>query len=425
MTANDYLARQAALEMGSFYAFLGLKVGILQDGLESARRRDAYRCDIVVGTASQLGFDYLRDRIALGREAEVQGERRVAIIDEVDQILIDEAVTPLILSGGEVNENPAWYTIPEILAKNFMEEGKGKDYTVDKKHGSINIEEMGLHKLEILVKRMAGPGATLNDPIGMKLIAQMRNAIQAHRLYAKDQDYIVSGEGDQREIILIGKTTNRKQPGRTLEGGMHQALEAKEGFTRFSPQTKTEASISIQNYFRGYQLLAGGTGTGISEAAEFDKIYKRDIVRIPANTPSIRDDRGLLICRDRTIKEGAIIASVEESHSLGKPVLVGTGSIEESEAIGRALEEKGYKIRILNAKNKREEEEIVATAGEAGAITIATDMAGRGTNIRLSDEAKKAGGLHVIVTQGESVRRVGQLRVEPSKERLWPRSRGG
>ncbi|MFA5085840.1 MAG: hypothetical protein WC482_05700, partial [Candidatus Omnitrophota bacterium] len=429
IVANDYLARQAVLDkytagsISDFYAFLGLSVGVLQadasfvaakDGLKKSERRASYKSDIIIGTASQFGFDYLRDRIALGLEGEVQGERRVAIVDEVDQILIDEAVTPLILSGGAIAENPEWYRIPDALVRNFLEEGKGKDYTIDAGRRSVNIEERGLHRLELLVRRLASQGASLDDPVGAKLLANLSNAIKAYKFYEKDKQYTVTGEGDKRAIVLIDQTTNRPTD-RKLGDGMHQALEVKEGIAP-SAQMKTEASVSIQNYFRGYRVLAGGTGTGITEAAEFEKVYKREIVRMAPNRESKRDDRGMVITRDNAAKARAIIASVVEAHNAGRSVLVGTGSIEESEAIGDALKELGYNFRILNAKSKADEELIVSTAGEAGAITIATDMAGRGTNIRLSDKARNAGGLHVIVTQGDNLRRVGQLRGRAARQ---------
>ncbi|MDD5437475.1 MAG: hypothetical protein PHX20_08045, partial [Candidatus Omnitrophica bacterium] len=451
--ANDYLARVAARERGAFYASLGIKVAVLQDGLtyiydpeyvnpdrrkkdlDTLRpvedRKEAYACNIVIGTVAQFGFDHLRDTLALTGAERVQGPRRRANIDEIDEILIDEAGMPLVISGKSAGSTFIYGIADMLVAKGFL--ASGADYTVDESKRTVDIKEVGWIKIEKLMQRLSGnPDLKLFNPDesdeNYRESAHLRNilagaidgAIQAHALFKLGDGYIIKDD----KIVLVDEK-GRPTPDRMLSKGLQQALQAKHGLT-VTPENKEDASIAVQTFILGYDKSTGASGTAASEAVELSKIYKREVVVVPPNTESKRDDHGLVICRSQAAKEAAIITGItlkteagEDTvslqglaaiHATGRPVLVGTKSVGESETLAEILMKQGFKVSVLNAKNKDEEEAIIKEAGQAGAITIATNMAGRGTDIKLSDEAKALGGLHVVVINGENVRQVGQLR---------------
>jgi preprotein translocase subunit SecA len=432
VTVNDYLARRDSEWMGRLYKFLGLTVGVIQNPHGDRERQVAYRCDVTYGTNNEFGFDYLRDNMKFDLEQMVQRDHVFAIVDEVDSILIDEARTPLIISGPSEESVDKYYVADRMIPKLLPE----TDFQVDEKqHTAVLTEEGVLHAEKLL------GGIELYDPANMDMLHAVQQAVRAHALYKNDVEYVVK----DGEVIIVDEFTGRLMPGRRWSDGLHQAVEAKEG-VKIESENQTLATITFQNYFRMYEKLAGMTGTADTEAAEFDKIYKLEVVVIPPNRPMIRKDLADLVYRTEREKFEAIVAEVKERHELGQPALVGTISIEKSEALSSALKRNGVPHVVLNAKYHEREAEIVAQAGRRGAVTIATNMAGRGTDILLGgnpefEAAKKSkdiadpeqrkaieqdihsqwkydheevvslGGLHIIGTERHESRRIdNQLR---------------
>ena len=438
VTVNDYLATRDAQTMGVLYNFLGLTVGVIAHGLDDDQRREAYACDITYATNNELGFDYLRDNMKYERAQMVQREHNYAIVDEVDSILIDEARTPLIISG-PLEDRSEFYS----LIDTFIPQLVAEDYEVDEKQKTAIFTEIGTEKIEKLLDA-AGylKGESLYDVENVAVVHHLNNALRAHKLFQLDKDYIVRND----ELVIIDEFTGRMMPGRRYSEGLHQALEAKEKVT-IQPENQTLASITFQNYFRMYNKLAGMTGTAATEAEEFGNIYGLDVAIIPTNLPVARIDSDDEVYRTVDEKYKAIIRDIREAHEKGQPVLVGTTSIEKSELLAERLKKDGVKdIQVLNARYHEQEAYIVAQAGVPGAITIATNMAGRGTDIQLggnlemriqveladvpagperdakikelkADIAKKkeqalaAGGLYVLATERHESRRIdNQLR---------------
>ena len=437
VTVNDYLARRDAEWMGKVFEFLGLSVGIITSDMRIENKKEAYNCDIVYATNNELGFDYLRDNMAFTTDQKVQNQLNFAIIDEVDSILIDEARTPLIISGPADDYAEVYHAINQMIP-NFskqIETGEGKevvvekagDYTVDEKNQQVFLTDDGHTKAEdLLVKAGALPkGASLYDASNILLMQHINSALRAHVLFRRDDHYIV----DNDEIVIVDEFTGRSMPGRRWSEGLHQAIEAKEGVS-IKKENQTLASITFQNYFRLYNKLSGMTGTADTEAVEFQAIYNLETVVVPPNKPSTRNDMSDQIYLTLAEKLEAIARDVEACKKTGQPVLVGTSSIENSEAISALLTNKSIKHEVLNAKQHEREAQIITNAGAIGAVTIATNMAGRGTDIVLggkleadpSDEKKanwqvqhdaviKAGGLHIVGTERNESRRVdNQLR---------------
>lgn len=369
VTVNDYLARRDAKWMSPIYNFLGLSVGIILHGLTDEQRQTAYNSDITYGTNNEFGFDYLRDNMKYDLSQYVQRELNFAIVDEVDSILIDEARTPLIISGPSEDSTDKYYKIDKIIPKLQM----GTDYTVDEKAKTAILTEDGNTKVE----RLLGVG-NLYDPANIELVHHVLQGLRAHNLFKKDVDYIVK----DGEVIIVDEFTGRLMPGRRWSDGLHQAIEAKEG-VKIESENQTLATITFQNYFRMYNKLSGMTGTADTEAAEFAKIYSLDVIVVPTNKPMIRMDYPDVIYKTEKGKFNAVIKEIEELHKKGQPVLVGTISIEKSEILSNLLKKKGIPHSVLNAKYHEREAEIIAQAGRSGAVTIATNMAGRGTDIVL------------------------------------------
>ncbi|MCC6982419.1 MAG: preprotein translocase subunit SecA [Bauldia sp.] len=437
VTVNDYLARRDAEWMGQVYRFLGLTVGVIVHGLDDNQRREAYAADITYGTNNEFGFDYLRDNMKLELRSMVQRGHNFAIVDEVDSILVDEARTPLIISGPLDDRSELYNTIDAFIPQLTPE-----DYDVDEKQRSSNLTEIGTEKLEGLL-RDAGllRGDSLYDVENVTIVHHVTQGLRAHKLFQRDKDYIVKNG----EVVIIDEFTGRMMPGRRYSEGLHQALEAKE-HVKIQPENQTLASITFQNYFRLYQKLAGMTGTAATEAEEFGNIYGLEVVEIPTNRPMVRKDEDDEVYRTVEEKYNAIIALIKEASGKGQPILVGTTSIEKSELFSERLKKERVKHKVLNARNHEEEAFIIAQAGVPGAVTIATNMAGRGTDIQLGGnpdmrirqelgdmpegeeravkeaeiraevaELKKqalaAGGLHVIGTERHESRRIdNQLR---------------
>ena len=369
VTVNDYLAQRDADWMGKVYNALGLSVGVIKHGLDDQERKEAYNCDITYGTNNEFGFDYLRDNMKYYLEDCVQRDYYYAIVDEVDSILIDEARTPLIISGPSEESTEKYYIANSLIPKLTP----GEDYEVDEKENTAVLTEKGIAKAE---KILGVPN--LYDPSNIELLHCVEQALKAHTLFQKDVDYIVK----DNEVIIVDEFTGRLMPGRRFSDGLHQALEAKEG-VKIQSENQTLATITFQNYFRMYEKLAGMTGTADTEAAEFKKIYDLDVIVIPTNKPMIRKDHPDVVYRTEREKFKAIVDEIERLHKKGQPVLVGTVSIEKSEKLSNMLKKKGIKHVVLNAKHHEKEAEIVAQAGRKGAVTIATNMAGRGTDIVL------------------------------------------
>jgi preprotein translocase subunit SecA len=369
VTVNDYLAQRDAEWMGAIYKFLGLSVGVIIHDLDDEQRRAAYNADITYGTNNEFGFDYLRDNMKFSLADYVQRELHYAIVDEVDSILIDEARTPLIISGPTHENTDRYYKINRIIP------GLHKDshYTIDEKARSVVLTEEGVARVE-----KALSVANLYDPSQIETLHHVNQALKAHTLFKKDVDYIVK----DGQVIIVDEFTGRLMPGRRYSDGLHQALEAKEG-VRIENENQTLATITFQNYFRMYEKLAGMTGTADTEAAEFKKIYNLEVVVIPTNLPMIRDDNSDLIYKTELEKFEAAIDEIKDLYQRGQPVLVGTISIEKSEYLARRLKKLGIPHNVLNAKNHAAEAEIVAQAGRYKAVTISTNMAGRGTDIIL------------------------------------------
>src|SRR5690606_1925934 len=375
VTVNDYLARRDAEWMSRVYGFLGLTTGIIYHGLSDEERRAAYACDITYATNNELGFDYLRDNMKYARNQMAQRGHAYAIVDEVDSILIDEARTPLIISGPTEDRSDLYIAVDEIM-KNI---GEG-DFDHDEKQRSITFTESGTEKLEGLF-RDAGlmKGESLYDVENVNLVHHANSALRAHKMFSRDKDYIVRND----EVVIIDEFTGRMMPGRRYSEGLHQALEAKER-VKIQPENQTLASITFQNYFRLYKKLAGMTGTAATEAEEFGNIYGLDVITIPTNVPIQRKDEDDAIFRTADEKFNEIADLIIDCQKRGQPVLVGTTSIEKSEMLADLLKQKGIgNMQVLNARYHEQEAGIIADAGVPGAVTIATNMAGRGTDIQL------------------------------------------
>jgi preprotein translocase subunit SecA len=386
VTVNDYLASFHAEWMGQVYRFLGLRVGTIVHGLTDAERKEAYAADVIYGTNNEFGFDYLRDNMKPSLEHFVQRDLHYAIVDEVDSILIDEARTPLIISGaGE--ENVQLYSVANRVIPRLRAGEKGEpskdieetgDYWIDEKTHSATLTEAGIHKVESTLSV-----ENLYDPQMLPVLHAVNQALIAHTLKKREVDYVVKvGESGKKEVIIVDEFTGRLMPGRRWSDGLHQAVEAKEGISVQS-ENQTLATVTFQNYFRMYDKLAGMTGTADTEAPEFAKIYDLDVVVIPPNRPMIRNDHADVVYKTPREKFDAVIEEVRELHETGQPILVGTISIETSEMLSRKLKKVGVKHNVLNAKHHEREAEIVAQAGRQGALTISTNMAGRGTDIIL------------------------------------------
>ncbi len=397
ITVNDYLARRDTEWMGTIYSFLGLSVGCILHGLDDSERQAAYHSDITYGTNNEFGFDYLRDNMKFYKESIVQGELNYAIVDEVDSILVDEARTPLIISGQAEKSTNLYHEINTIIPRLSQD----ADYVIDEKARSAVLTEEGVAKAEQLIKV-----ENLYDPRNIETLHHINQALKAHTLFKRDVDYIVK-EG---EVIIVDEFTGRLMPGRRYSEGLHQALEAKEN-VKIENENQTLATITFQNYFRMYDKLAGMTGTADTEAAEFKKIYNLDVSVIPTNKPMIRHDFPDMIYKTKKEKFEAVMNDIAELHKRGQPVLVGTISIDVSEDLSHKLKKRGIPHTVLNAKNHEKEAEIVSMAGQKGAVTISTNMAGRGTDIVLGEGVTELGGLRIIGTERHESRRIdNQLR---------------
>ncbi len=434
VTVNDYLARRDAQWMGQVYDLLGISVGVLQhegsyvyepdantssagmEALRAADRRQAYAADITYGTNNEFGFDYLRDNMVLHTSQKAQRGLRFAIVDEVDNILIDEARTPLIISG-PAEETPRDYTRFSRVVPSLAEE---RDYTIDEKHRSVSLTPDGMNKVE----RLLGIKSLYEDSeASFRIVHHVETALRAQNVFQRDRDYVVSNG----QVVIVDEFTGRLMTGRRFSDGLHQALEAKEGVA-VRRETITYATITLQNYFRLYGKLAGMTGTAATEAEEFWKIYRLEVVEIPTNQPMVREDQPDLIYKNQDAKYRAVVAEIEALHRGGKPVLVGTTDIDKSEQLSEMLRHRGIPHEVLNAKQHEREAAIVAQAGQPGAVTVATNMAGRGTDIILGgnpdslgiaaakwqqthDTVMSNGGLHIIGTERHEARRIdNQLR---------------
>ena len=417
VTVNDYLAKRDAEWMGKVHEFLGLKVGVVLNEMNNDERREAYNCDITYVTNNELGFDYLRDNMVIYKEQLVQRGLHYAVIDEVDSVLIDEARTPLIISG-QSGKSTALYEACDVLAKQ-LERGEASgefskmnaimgeeieetgDFIVDEKEKTVNLTEDGVKKVEKFFHI-----ENLADPENLEIQHNITLALRAHNLMHKDQDYVVKDD----EILIVDEFTGRIMPGRRYSDGLHQAIEAKE-HVKVKRESKTLATITFQNFFNKYDKKGGMTGTALTEEKEFRDIYGMDVVEIPTNRPVQRIDLEDAVYMTKKEKFNAVVEAVKEAHAKQQPVLVGTITIETSELLSKMLRREGIAHNVLNAKFHELEAEIVAQAGQAGAVTIATNMAGRGTDIKLDDVAREAGGLKIIGTERHESRRIdNQLR---------------
>lgn len=397
VTVNDYLARRDSEWMSPIYNFLGLTVGVIIHGMDDDERRAAYGADITYGTNNEFGFDYLRDNMKFSLEDYVQREFNFAIVDEVDSILIDEARTPLIISGASEESTDKYYKINQIIPRLK----KDADYTIEEKSKTVVLTEEGVSNVEKYLNVQ-----NLYEPKNIEIVHHVNQALRAHTLFKRDVDYLVK-EG---QVIIVDEFTGRVMPGRRYSDGLHQALEAKEK-VKIEKENQTLASITFQNYFRMYKKLAGMTGTADTEAAEFKKIYNLEVLVMPTNMPMIRQDDNDLIYKTEQEKIQAVIEEVKVLHQAGRPVLIGTISIEKSELLSKYLTRAGVKHHVLNAKNHEREAEIVAGAGQPGQVTISTNMAGRGTDIKLGENVAQLGGLHILGTERHESRRIdNQLR---------------
>jgi preprotein translocase subunit SecA len=397
VTVNDYLAKRDAEWMGPIYTFLGLRVGVIQHDLQPPERREAYNADVTYVTNNEVGFDYLRDNMAWQLEDMVQRDLHYAIVDEVDSILIDEARTPLIISGQGHDATELYAKFAQIVPRLKKDE----DFTVDEKAHAVPITEQGVAKVE----KMLGI-TNLYDQRNIELAHQLNAALKAWHLFHKEQQYIVK----DGEVIIVDEFTGRLMYGRRYSDGIHQAIEAKEGL-KVRSEDQTLATITFQNYFRLYEKLAGMTGTAKTEEREFAEIYGLDVVAIPTNRPVRRDDLGDIVYKTENAKFEAVVQEILAEHAKGRPVLVGTRSIEKSERLAAMLRRKGVECNVLNAKYHEQEAQIIKDAGQRGAITIATNMAGRGVDIKLGEGVAELGGLHIIGTERHESRRIdNQLR---------------
>lgn len=417
VTVNDYLAKRDSEEMGQVYAMLGLTTGVVLNDMEKDERQAAYGCDITYVTNNELGFDYLRDNMVVRKEDRVLRDLNYCIIDEVDSVLIDEARTPLIISG-QSSKSTKLYFFCDVLARQ-LERGEASgemtkmaaimgeeitetgDFIVNEKDKVVNLTEQGVEKVEKFFHI-----DNLADPNNLEIQHNIILALRAHNLMARDKDYIVK----DGEVMIVDEFTGRIMPGRRYSDGLHQAIEAKEK-VEIQRESRTLATITFQNFFNKYTKKAGMTGTALTEEQEFRNIYYMDVVEIPTNKPVIREDHDDAVFINKMGKLKSIIRQIEECNQKGQPVLVGTISIESSEEISALLKRRGIKHEVLNAKQHEREAEIVALAGQHGAVTIATNMAGRGTDIKLDPEAKEAGGLFIVGTERHESRRIdNQLR---------------
>lgn len=397
VTVNDYLARRDAEWMEPVYKFLGLNVGVVIHGMDDLERRAAYHCDITYGTNNEFGFDYLRDNMKFTLDDYVQREFNYAIVNEVDSILIDEARTPLIISGPSEESTDKYYKINQIIPHLKKE----TDYSIEEKSRTVVLTEEGVAHVEKLLNVQ-----NLYEPGNIEILHHVNQALRAHTLFRRDVDYLVK----DGQVVIVDEFTGRVMPGRRYSDGLHQALEAKEK-VKIAGENQTLASITFQNYFRMYNKLAGMTGTADTEAPEFKKIYNLDVLVIPTNMPMIREDHDDLIYKTEKEKINAVIKEVKELNNAKRPVLIGTISIERSELLGKHLTRAGIKHHVLNAKNHEKEAEIVAQAGQPGMVTISTNMAGRGTDIKLGEGVAEVGGLHILGTERHESRRIdNQLR---------------
>ena len=416
VTVNDYLAKRDAEWMGQVHEFLGLKVGVILNSMDSDERREAYNCDITYATNNELGFDYLRDNMVVYKEQLVQRGLHYAIIDEVDSVLIDEARTPLIISG-QSGKSTKLYEACDIFVRQLTrgtrrelskmdilmneEEEETGDYVVDEKEKNANLTEEGVRKAE----RFFGVD-NLADPDNLELQHNINLALRAHSLMFRDKDYVVNDD----EVLIVDEFTGRIMPGRRFSDGLHQAIEAKE-HVKVKRESKTLATITFQNFFNKYEKKCGMTGTALTEEKEFREIYGMDVIEVPTNVPVIRVDYDDAVYKSKKDKFDAVVADIVASHEKGQPVLVGTITIETSELLSQMLKKKGIPHKVLNAKFHELEAEIIADAGQRGAVTIATNMAGRGTDIKLGEGVTELGGLKIIGTERHESRRIdNQLR---------------
>ena len=432
VTVNDYLAKRDAEWMGKIYNFLNMEVGVVIHGLDDSERKHTYSCDITYGTNNEFGFDYLRDNMKFSSEDYVQRALHYAIVDEVDSILIDEARTPLIISGPTEESTNKYYMANNVVPRLKMD----NDYLIDEQTRTSTLTEEGIAKLEDLINVK-----NLYDPANSELLHHINQSLKAHTLFKKDVDYVVK----DGQVVIVDEFTGRLMPGRRYSDGLHQALEAKER-VKIENENQTLATVTFQNYFRMFEKLAGMTGTADTEAQEFKKIYNLDVIVVPTNMPMIRTDYPDVIYMTEREKFKAIVSEIKELNKTGKPVLVGTISIEKSEKLGKMLTKAGIIHHVLNAKHHEKEAEIIAQAGRASAVTISTNMAGRGTDIilggnpefliatgkskeiseqnylklvsetkKIHEEEKKrvieSGGLHILGTERHESRRIdNQLR---------------
>ena len=417
VTVNDYLAQRDADEMGQVHEFLGLKVGCILNSMDNDERREAYACDITYVTNNELGFDYLRDNMVIYKEQLVQRELHYAIVDEVDSILIDEARTPLIISG-QSGKSTKLYEACDILAKQLkrgqgdgeftkmdaimgVEKEEDGDFIVNEKDKVVNLTAEGVKRVEKFFNI-----ENLADAENLEIQHNIILALRAHNLMFRDKDYVVKDD----EVLIVDEFTGRIMPGRRYSDGLHQAIEAKE-HVKVKRESRTLATITFQNFFNKFEKKAGMTGTALTEEQEFRDIYGMDVIEIPTNKPVVRVDHQDAVYKTQKEKFRAVCDDVEASHEKGQPVLVGTVTFEISELLDKMLSRRGIKHQVLNAKFHEMEAEIVSHAGEHGAVTIATNMAGRGTDIKLDEEARKAGGLKIIGTERHESRRIdNQLR---------------
>lgn len=397
VTANEYLAKRDSEWMGSIYHALGLSVGVTAHGQTAEEKRQAYACDITYGTNNEFGFDYLRDNMAYRLDEKAQRQLHYAIVDEVDSILIDEARTPLIISAPD-EESSRQYSEFARLAPMLTQ---GVHYDVDEKERAVSLNDEGISKVENIlgVENIYGTGE-------VKIVHHLEQALRAKALYKRDVDYVVK-EG---EVLIVDSFTGRLMPGRRYSEGLHQAIEAKEG-VKVQQESRTLATITFQNYFRLYKKLAGMTGTAKTSEEEFQKVYNLEVIVIPTNKPMVRQDFPDRIYRSEIGKFKNVVNEIKEKNSLGQPVLVGTVAIEKSEFLSNMLKREGVIHEVLNAKNHAREAEIISLAGQKGAVTISTNMAGRGTDIKLGEGVRELGGLHIIGTERHEARRIdNQLR---------------
>jgi preprotein translocase subunit SecA len=397
VTVNDYLARRDAGWMGEIYTFLGLEVGLIQESMNFDERKIAYHSDVTYGTNAQFGFDYLRDNIATSTDQLVQRELNFGIVDEVDSILVDEARTPLIISGMPETAADVYYRFAAIVPRLKS----GEDYEVDEKKQQVAPTESGVEKVE-----MALGIENLYDDVNTNLVNHLNQALRAETLFHRDDEYIVT----DGQVYIVDEFTGRVLEGRRYSEGLHQAIEAKEG-VEIKEENQTVATITIQNFFRMYDKLSGMTGTAATEADEFIHTYKMEVVSIPTHEEMIRDDKDDLVYKTEKSKHKAVVEDIVERNKQGQPVLVGTVSVDVSERLSALLNRRGIAHNVLNAKQHEREAEIIAEAGELGAVTIATNMAGRGTDIKLGEGVAELGGLYVLGTERHEARRIdNQLR---------------